>query len=132
MWRTFVLGLVNVALSSVGTYLLRLPGFDLTPVGMVMIAQGGEGIILGSIVLTVAYMIPRPGRFAWIWLQVPVAILIGYIAIWMDAIYTPILVYHAISIAAGLLTGAFSGRYILYTLINLGLNITIARFYAML
>lgn len=131
MWRTVVLTIVNLGISSLGTLLLRLPGFDLTPIGIVMIARGGESIVLGSVLLTVSYMLPRPGRFAWIWLQVPVAVFAGYVAIWLEAIYIPIFVYHAISIIAGLLTGTFRGRYMLYTFINLGLNIVVARFYGL-
>ena len=126
MWRTVVLGGVNVVLGVVGA-LTGVPGLDLTPVAMVMIAQGGEGIVLGAVILTVMYMLPKPGRFAWVWLQVPTAILAGYLAIWQQNLYVPIIAYHAISVGAAIILRAFDGRYLIATLVSIGLNLAIVR-----
>jgi len=131
VFLTVVLGIINLVVSALGTYGLRLPGFDITPIGVIMIAYRGENILVGSIVLTIAYMLPSPGRFSWVWLQIPAAWLIGWLSVQYSMLIIPILIYHAISVLVGILTGTLNGRYIMYTVINLGLNVVIARFYGM-
>ncbi len=129
MWLIVALAVANFALSALGTWLLHMPGFDLTPIFMVILARSGENTLAGAIALTVAYMLPRPGRFAFVWLQVPVAILVGYLALAMPSLLLPVLVFYVISVAAGILSGTFSGRYMLHTLIGIALNFTVARVY---
>ncbi|MDD9954443.1 MAG: hypothetical protein OXR66_08995 [Candidatus Woesearchaeota archaeon] len=128
MWITVIMGVVNFALSALGTWLLRLPGFDLSPVGILMVAQGGENTIVGACILATGYMLPRPARFGFIWLEVPVLIGMGYLAGFVNG-YVLIAGFYTISVVAGVLMGIFGGRYVLHTLVGLGLNFAVARVY---
>jgi hypothetical protein len=132
MWVTIALAAANLVLGLIGTLLLGLPGFDITPVAMVIIALSGENIVVGALLVSVAYMVARPARFAFIWLQVPVAVIVGYSALWTGNIYIPLFVFHALSVGAGVLMGMFDGRYLLYTIVSLALNFAAARMYGLL
>lgn len=129
MWLTLLLGLANFALGWLGTYVVRLPGFDLTPIGVIIIAQQGEPVLLGATVMTVSYMLVKPSRFSWIWLQLPSALLIGYLALIIPWPVLLITLYHVISITFGIIFGIFDGKYGIYTFVNVGINLAVARLY---
>ena len=127
MWRTIAFSIANTLLS-LSSYLAPIPGLELTPAAMVLIAQGGESVVLGAVLLTLTYMVPQPKRFAYIWLHLPSALLAGWLALHVENPYIPVLAYEALSFGVGLVTGALSGWYIAFLLINTGLNLSIIRF----
>ncbi|RME31212.1 hypothetical protein D6789_03450 [Candidatus Woesearchaeota archaeon] len=127
MLIAFTLALLNAALTWFGTYVVRLPGFDLTPMGIFLVAQGGESILLGAVFLNASYILPKPSRLGWAWLQFPSTVLLGYLSFIAPNPYLIIILYHVISVAAGLALQMFDGRYVLYTLVNIALCCAAAR-----
>ncbi len=65
MLQTILFGIATLLVSLIGTYGLGLPGFDLTLAGMILLAHTGENITIAAIILSIAYMLPKPDRFAW-------------------------------------------------------------------
>lgn len=131
MWRTLAFGTANLLLS-LSSYLVRIPGLELTPAALVILAQGGESILIGSLVLGLTYMIPQPKRFAYVWLHIPTAALAGWLAIVTDNLYVPILVYEGLSALAGVLLGVMNGSYIVFLVVNTLLNLLVVRVYGMM
>ena len=132
MWRTLLLGLGNLLFSWFGTYVVRLPGFDLTPIGIILIARGGEGIIVGALVLAASYCIVKPERFRWVWLQVPAALLTGYLALVIESAFLLVVVYHGALLTTSVALGLFSkdSNHLFYVAMNAGINLLAARFLA--
>lgn len=131
MWISLLLGLFNLALSWAGTYVIRLPGFDITPIGVIIAARAGESPLLAALLLTAGYVAPRPSRLSWIWLQLPTAVAIGYLCLIIPNPYVHIILYHIISIAAGIFLAMFDGRYGIYTFVHFGVNVAVARVYTL-
>jgi len=132
MWVTISLAIANLFLSVLGRFAIRIPGLELTAFGMVVIAQSGENIWLGAILLSLGYMVPQPRRFALIWLHAPVAVFAGYVLLWTGNPYLPILVFHAISLGMVLILGMITMRAWLYHVFNLILSLAAVRFYTMM
>lgn len=131
MLLTLLLTVLNTAVTWVGSYLIRLPGFDLTPIGIYLIAQGGESILVGAVLLNASYILPKPNRLGWAWLQFPSTVALGYVALVAPNPYLIIGLYHAISITAGLALQMFDGKYLTYTLVNISLCFAVARLSAL-
>jgi len=132
MWMIIVFGIANVILSAVGTYAFGLPGLDLTLIGVIILGLSGENVLIGSIVLTIAYMLPKPDRFAWFPLQMPSAWLVGWLAGTYDMIYLPIIIFHVLATGWSVVFGSFGGRFLLHTGINIGLSLVVVHFYVLI
>jgi len=132
MILTIILGIANVLFSALGAYALRLPGFDLTLIGVIIAARAGENILVASIVFTVAFCLPKPSRFSYAIIQILLAWLVGWMAVSFDMVFIPIFVFHALALIWVTLVGAFNGRHILAMLTNIGISLVIGRFYVMM
>jgi hypothetical protein len=130
MWVIALLGAINLALSF-AQYFLPIPGLELTPAAMVLIARSGENIVIGAIVMTLTYMVPQPRRFAFIWLHLPSALLCGWLALHIEGPLLPVLAYGLVSLGPGLVLGLMSTNYALFIIVNTALNMAVVRFATM-
>ncbi len=127
MWLTLLFGLLNLGLSLIGRRIFRLPGFDLTPLGIILIAQHGESILFGALVLTVAFSAVSPGRLRFLWLTLPATLIVGYLALAVPNLLLLLLLYHIICAVCAFFLRFFGFRYTLFVLVNLCLNLVGAR-----
>lgn len=129
MLVTISLALLNILINFLGTRIIRVPGFDITPIGIIAIARAGESVLLGAILLILGYCLVKPDRFAWIWMQIPLALLTGYLALVIMNPYVLILVYELGAVAIALPLGIFAQnpRHVPFILINTGVNFAAAR-----
>ncbi len=124
-----ILGILTLITSTVFAYGIRVPGMDLTPIGTIMVAHAGGNPLLAAVVLSIAYKLPKPQRLIWIWVQVPVAYLTGWLAATFNAVLWPIIVYYVLSLGFGIVSGTIGGRYYLSVAVGLCLNLVIGRIY---
>ncbi|MBR9692449.1 hypothetical protein GOV07_00780 [Candidatus Woesearchaeota archaeon] len=130
MLLTLLFGLVNFGVTFFGRRFVKLPGFDLTPIGMIILARAGENIFFAALVLTVAYSFPKIGKMRYLWLTVPATILIGFLAVVVENVFLLLAIYHVVCFVFALLIGFFGFRYFIFVLVNFGLNFAVARLYA--
>ncbi len=126
MLLTLLVALGNGLFALGGRKLLKLPGFDITPVAVILLARAGEPVLLASLLLTVAYSLSID-RVRYLWLTLPATILIGYLSLTLPGVYGLLLLYHVLCFVIALLAGFFGPRYTLFVIINLGVNIIAAR-----
>lgn len=131
MWLTLLLGAINFAVALFGRKLLRLPGFDITPFAMILLAQSGENILFGALVLTVAFAQSSMKRLRYLWLTLPATILIGYLALVVPSAVMLLLIYHLVCFLFAFLLGFFGFRYLLFLMVNMGLNLALVRLHAL-
>lgn len=129
MWLILLFTLLNVGLSLLGHKVFRLPGFDLTPLGIILIAQNGESVLLGTFFLTAAFSFHSLKKVRYLWLTVPATLIVGYLALVIPSLLLLLLIYHLICAVCALLLGFFGFRYFTFVLSNLAVNLVGLRFY---
>lgn len=129
MLYSLLLAALNALLSAFGTYLLRLPGIDLTPLFIIILARSGENVFLAAIILTLSYAAVKPDRFAWAWLLFVSTLATGLLATFVESALLLVLLFHAIHVVVSLAIGTFgaSRGHLLYIGVNLALNLVGAR-----
>ncbi len=120
-------GLLNLLVSFAGARLFRLPGFDLVPSGVVLLAWRGESVLLAALLLAAGYLLPAPQRLRHLWMVFPATLLTGYLALLLPHALLLLLFYHAIGFVLALLSRALGPRYLLFFLVNFSLNLFVLR-----
>ncbi len=127
MLLTLALGLLNFAFALVGKRLLKLPGFDLTPLAIILLARAGENVWVGALVLNAALAATSWKHLKYLWLSLPATIIVGLLAGLVPGFILLFLVYHVVTILPAFLLGLFGTHYFLFVLVNLGVNLAGAR-----
>jgi hypothetical protein len=107
--------------------MFKLPGFDLTPFAIVMIAHSGDSILFGALILTLSYSFTSLKKLSFLWLTVPATIITGYLALLIPSPFALVLLYHVLCAVPALFLGFLGFRYGLFVFVNLGLNLAAAR-----
>ncbi len=132
MWLTLLFGLVNACLSYLGNRMVRFSGFDIAPAGIIILASRGEGVLFPALVLTASYSIVSPKELRYLWLTLPLTILIGYLSFVVPYPAALIVLYHLIGFAFAYNLGYFGASYVMFMAINGGLNLAVAHAYALI
>ncbi len=127
-----ILAILTLIVSCIGTYALSMPGFDLTLIGVIIAANSGENILLASILLTLAYMLPKPTRLVYFIQYALFAWLAGYIAAAFNMTSLPIFLFHALLAGWDLFVRGFTGGYLMNALINIGWSLFLVREYTLM
>ncbi len=121
----------NVALGFFGRNVIKFSGFDISPAAIAILAWHGQSIILGAFVLTISYTVWSWRDVRYLWLTLPVTILVGYLALLIPNIYILVAIYHVIGGLANYGLQNFDFKYLMYVLTNLAANFTVARLYGL-
>lgn len=122
-------GIANIILSFIGKRLFKTGGFDLTPFAIILIAQAGDSILFGALILTLSYSFTSLKKLSFLWLTVPATIITGFLALLIPSTYALVLIYHVLCAVPALFLGFFGFRYGMFVVVNLGLNLGVARMY---
>lgn len=128
MIYTLLLVVLN-ALCTFARKFIKMPGFDINAMGIIIISQQGESVILGSILLVLAHAFPNYQSTRYLWLAFPATIITGFATFAIHNVFLLILFYHAVIFIISLLTRTLSYRYAIFFMINFFLNATVARIY---
>lgn len=129
MLLTIVFGVLNLLLSTLGFRLLRLPGCDLTPAGVIILSSRGENIILAAFILPICAVIGSPQELKYLWLTIPATMLVGFLSLVFPSPVALVILYHLVCGAFAYGFGFLGGRYLLFVIINVALNITLGHGY---
>ena len=129
MWLVLLLGLVNALMSFIGNRIIHFSGFDIAPVGVLICVWHGENVFFSSLVLVLSYSVVSPKELRYLWITLPVTLLLGFLAPVIPNAYLLIILYHIIGVLAALLFQYFGAKYVMFILMNLSLNFIVARFY---
>lgn len=130
MLLTLALTGINLLLAVVEMKFLRIQSLDIAPIGIIILAQQGEGIILGSLFLAAPYAALNPHKLRFLWATLPLTILIGYLALAIESAYILLVLYHLILAGVALLIGLLTGSYLLFAGVNFVSNFVVARIYS--
>lgn len=131
MWLILLFVLINLPIGFVGNKILKVPGFDITMIAIIILARAGENILLSAIILTVAFSFFSINRLKYLWLTVPATILVGYLSLVIPGVFMLFIIYHLVCLLCAFLIGFFGPRYIFFVMVNLGINLAIARIYTL-
>lgn len=129
MWLTLLFGLVNAVMSFFGNRVVKFSGFDIAPAGIIILAWRGENVLFAALILTLSYSFVSLREMRYLWLTLPLTILIGYLALAVHSALLLIVLYHVIGLLAALALGYFGFRYVIFILLNASLNLLLARLY---
>jgi len=127
MFFTLLLGVINTVLSCIGFRWFKLSGLDIVPVAMMLIAVRGDSILFGALVMTISTAIVGLAKIKYLWLTVPATLAVGYLALVMPNLIVLLIVYHLICLVFAIFMQFFGVRYILFILLNVGLNLFVGR-----
>ena len=126
MLLALLLALANGALAFVGSRVFRVPGVDINPLAIILIARHGDSVLFGALLLTLATLVSL-SRAKYLWLTLPATVLIGYLALAVPSTVVLLIAYHLVCGISAFFLGFFGYRYGLFVLVNLGLNLLLAR-----
>jgi len=131
MLLTIIFGLLNALFSFLGNQYLKFSAFDITPAAIIIIAWSDGNIWVSSIILVLAYAIITPKEFRFIWFTLPMAFIIGYLALFINSAFLLLLIFHLIGVTFSAVFGYFNGRYVGFVIANFILNLVVIRFYSL-
>jgi len=128
MWITLLFVIINALLSFLGNRFIKFSAFDISPAAIVIIAMHGESVLLGAILVPLAYVLLHPKDFRYLWLVFPLVLLIGYVTSLVPNPFLLIIIYHLIGGIVAFFLQYFDVRYVMFILVNLSMNFIIVRF----
>ena len=131
MLLTIALTIINLLLAILETRVLRIQSFDIAPIAIVILAQHGEGVILGALLVSAPYAALSLHKFRFLWVTLPLTILIGYLALLLPNPYMLVALYHAILALVAFFMNMLFGNYLVFAGINVVTNLAVARFYSL-
>jgi len=129
MLLTIVFGIINAILSFLGNQYLRFSAFDITPAAVMIVAWNSGNIWITAIVLVLSYAVVNPKEFRFIWLTLPMAFVIGYLALLTKNAFLLLAFYHLVGASGAFFFGYFNGKYAGFIMLNFILNFAITRIY---
>ncbi len=132
MWLLLTFTLLNMALGFLGRHILRFSAFDISPAGVAILVWQGNPIILSSLFLSVGYAATSVYDIRYLWLTLPVTILVGLCAKVLPSLILLILLYHLIGALVNWFLQNFNAKYALYIMMNIAVNVMVARLYGVL
>ena len=129
MLLTLLMTLLNVGFTFIRKTAISVPGLDINPIAMIIIAQQGENIILGALFVVAAHAVPdlKGGRY--LYLALPSMIIVGFLALVIQNVFLLLLTYHLIIGLIAFFLGQMSSRHIIFAMTNLAVNLIIGRIY---
>lgn len=132
MWLLVLFLLLNVALALFGRHIIRFSAFEISPAAIAILAWHGDNIIVGSLVLTVAYACTSVYDLRYLWLTLPLTILVGYLSLGIHNLFVLIVLYHVIGGAINFFLQRLDTKYVMFILANVTVNFMVARIYGFL
>lgn len=131
MLLTILFCLVNVLFGFFGRHIIKFSGFEISPAAIAILAWHGESVLFGGLLLPVSYALSSWRDMRYVWLTIPVTLLIGFLAGFIHNIYVLAIIYHIIGAFVNYFLQSLDVKYIMYILMNLAMNFSFARIYGL-
>ncbi len=129
MWLILLFALLNAAFGFFGRHVIKFSGFELTPVAIAICAWHGENVLLAGLFLPVAYACTSVYDLKYLWITIPAAIIVGFLALAVHNAYLLLVVYHLLGLSVAYVFTYLDVKYFLFVLVNVAMNIGLARVY---
>lgn|GEM_PF-2469963 len=129
MWLLLFLTLINMGMGFIGRHIIRFSGFDIAPAAVAIAVWNGSGPILSSLFLSVGYSVTSVYDMRYLWLTLPLTIMVAYLSYLIPNIYVLVILYHLIGGTVNWFIQHFDTKYFLFILMNVAMNFTVARVY---
>jgi len=123
MWLTLLFGALNAGLAFLGRKALRFPGLDIAPAAMIFLAGKGENVLFAALVLGLSFSFFSLREMRFLWLSLPLLVVVGYLALAVPNGYLLVAVYEALSLLAAFFLSMFGFRYAVFILTNFATNL---------
>ncbi len=120
---------LNVLLAFLGRYVFHFSAFEISPAAIAILAWNGNNIVVSALFLNVAYAATGVKDLRFLWLVLPVTILVGYLALLIHNLFAIIIAYHVIGALVNYALQRFDLKYVLYMGMNAVANIMLAKIY---
>lgn len=129
MWLTIAFGIINAVMSFIGNRLIKFSGFDIAPSAVAILVWHGEHPLFAAVVLVLSYSLISPKELRYLWITLPVTILLAYLAGAIHSIYVLTIIYHIIGLVSAVVFQYFGAKYMVFILMNMATNFMVARVY---